>query len=288
MDRRISLLLGFACACASGTTHPPPARTAHQAPTPLPTTRQRVEPKATPSQASAKGADKGVGVSGIMGSLNAYEVNEVMQSRQEALLQCVVKRPRRMNYVAGRIRFHFLVDATGHIVETHVMESSLGNDKLEECLTEVASGTVLPVPAGSKATEARWELMVDPIGPSTLDLEDDEALSQLKDAIKASAEGFYEDCEIQRRRRFQVTAYLGSNGRVLSAGIQPRWRGLKKTQRDPEQLECLRKQIRKWRGLPRSKGRRKVAFELRWSKPPPKKVKKAKRKRRKRKRKRKS
>lgn len=290
MDRRSfpgALALLGVIACGGGAQTPPPETAQEtQAPPPsLSDERRAVAPPPGSRRDAPGAASKQVGVRGIIGSLSAYEVNEAMQKRTGDLLACVQRRPGRLGYVEGRIRFHFIVGPDGSILKTHVMESSLGNRKLEDCLASAAGDTHMPVPAGSTHTEARWDMSVEPMGKVTQPLEDEEHLQTLKDAIRASAEGTYETCEIQKRHRFQVTAYLGRKGRVLSAGVQPRWRGSEKTDRDDEQLACLTKEIRGWKGLPRVKGRRKVAFELRWSKaPPPKKAKKRKKKRRKKKR----
>ena len=79
---------------------------------------------------------------------------------------------------------------------------------------------------------------------------------------KEHAAKTYEACEVPRRTRFQVTAYVGRRGRVLSVSAVP------DTIKADDRLECLLEQIKEWQ-LPRIQRRSKVTFTLRWQPPPP-------------------
>jgi len=136
-------------------------------------------------------------------------------------------------------------------------------------LVEVATGTRLPIPAGSTGTEVGWNMSVAPLDSQPEALED-EHKQVLRDAILQHAEATFESCEIPRDQRFVVTGYLARNARIIVASASPPWQGTTSTPRDPKQLSCVNDTLKQWKGLPRPEGRRKLSFELQWAKTPKK------------------
>jgi len=70
----------------------------------------------------------------------------------------------------------------------------------------------------------------------------------------------YKSCDVPKRNRFNVTAYIGRRGQVLSAGAVP----TKKA--GWEKIECILTQLKHWK-LPPQKKLSKVMFKLRWRPP---------------------
>ncbi len=210
--------------------------------------------------ASDENASSDMTTTGITGSLNRGDVHQVMETRTDALMQCVAKRPRRLRWVGGRIDFRIKVGRCGEVLEVRPTRSTVGYRGLELCLIEVMARTRMPPPEGRLDTDLEWGMNVEPqFGrePEPMDPAD------LKDALKAYAAETYETCEVQRRTRFEVTAYVGRRGRVLSASAVPN------TSRADDKLDCVLEQIEKWQ-LPSTKRRSKVMFTLRWQRPSPK------------------
>jgi hypothetical protein len=219
------------------------------------------DPAEAPECASAPQAvSGGMGVKGITGSLNRGDVHQVMETRFEALMECMNRRPRGLRWVGGRIDFLIKVGADGRVCEARPVRSTIGYRPLELCLTEVVEQTPLPPPDGRDRTEVDWGMNVEPDrGRETPFLKP----AAVENALKRYADRTYKACEVPRRMRFEVTAYTGRSGKVLAAGVVP----LKSVA--PDKLECLLEEIKVWR-LPPVKRRSKVAFTLKWKPPPPK------------------
>ncbi len=213
-----------------------------------------------------------MGVRGITGSFSRGDVNDIMASRTNALLDCVDMRPRRLRFVNGIIAFHFVVGSKGQVLDVYPSRSDVGYFELEQCLADVVAQTRFMPPCGSQQTELDWDMRVEKDWES-----DPEPLHprNIRKALKRYSADTYEVCEVKRRIRFKVTAYVGPGGRVLSSGLIPNRRI------DSDKLECMANEINKWR-VPKPKEISKVTFKLRWIPPPPEKKKKKRSKRRRR------
>ncbi len=204
----------------------------------------------------------------MTGSLNARDVERAMGARADEFLACVQARPDRYAWASGEVSFHFEVDGSGHIAQTHLTHSNIGYPRLETCLREVAAQTQLPVPAGSAETEVGWKMEVAPLGrePEPLEGEHQQALA---DAVRLHAQSTYENCDLRRDQQFVVTGYVARNGKMIVASAHPPWPGRADAPRDATKLDCLNESLARWKGLPQSVGRRKVSFDLRWFKARP-------------------
>jgi hypothetical protein len=230
-------------------------------------TEKRAERRAAKSApASAPSARRSkVGVRGITGSLNSFEVEQAMSTQTKALLACVRQRPRALAHVAGDIAFHIDVDGSGKVGRVLVMESDIGYAPLEQCLSEVVAAAPFPVPAGAQRAETQWRMSVDPLQAPAEPIDG----AELEETIARHAEQSYESCEIERARQFQINGYL-AQGKLHALSVRAPWRGpAHAAQVTPEQLACLSQELESWNGWPRAHGAAKVGFELRWVKAPP-------------------
>lgn len=200
-----------------------------------------------------------MGVRGITGSYNRGDVHDIMATRTNALLDCVDKRPRHLRFVNGVIAFHFVVGSQGQVLDVYPSQSDVGCFELEQCLADVVAQTRFMPPCGSQQTELDWNMRVEKDWKS-----DPEPLHprNLRKALQRYAADTYEACDVKRRIRFMVTAYVGPGGRVLSSGLIPNRRV------EIDQIECMANEINRWR-VPRPKELSKVTFKLRWFPPPP-------------------
>jgi hypothetical protein len=211
-----------------------------------------------------------MGVRGITGSFNRGDVHDIMATRTNALLDCVDKRPRHLRFVNGVIAFHFVVGSKGQVLDVYPSRSDVGYFELEQCLADVVAQTRFMPPCGSQQTELDWDMRVEKDWES-----DPEPMHRrnIRKALERYSADAYEACEVKRRIRFIVTAYIDQGGRVLSSGLIPNRRV------EIDQIECMVNEINRWR-VPRPKKLSKVTFKLRWIPPPPEKKKRKKRRRR--------
>lgn len=207
-----------------------------------------------------------MGVRGITGSLNRGDVHDIMDARRNALLDCVDKRPRHLRFVNGVIAFHFVVGSKGQVLDVYPSRSDVGYFELEQCLADVVAQTRFMPPRGSLQTELDWDMRVEKDWKS-----DPEPLhpKEIRKAMKRYSADTYQVCDVKRRIRFMVTAYIDQDGQVLSSGLIPNRRV------ESDQIECMANEINQWQ-VHKPKTISKVTFKLRWIPRPPKKRKRSK------------
>lgn len=218
-----------------------------------PAARPKLPTPASSAQ-SAREADPlpQVRVRGLTGTLNKDDVHQTMDARQEHFDACIHEVRRRQAWVEGTIRFDFKVDGEGKVEEVTPASSTIGHRALERCLTRVVRETEFPRPAGRATAQFSWDMHVQP-AYSPAEPMDARLVQKL---VRKKARDVFRGCKLRRfRNRFDVTAYIGRRGRVLSAGAVPN-----RPQPD-EKLDCVLEEISSWR-LPKPKRRAKVSFLL--------------------------
>lgn len=204
--------------------------------------------------AAGKAVSHGIMIKGITGSLNRGEVHRTIEDYNESLLQCVYRRPRRLRWVGGRIDFHFEIGPDGRVLNIYPTGSTVGNRDLELCLTEVVARIHFRAPDGRAKTEFDWGMNVEPyLGRDPDPLDSD----KLDKVLGEYAGETFETCEVSKRTRFEVTAYIGSGKNMLTAGM---------TSSEPaamEKADCVLQEIKSWK-MPRLNKLSKVTFELKW------------------------
>jgi hypothetical protein len=194
-----------------------------------------------------------VAVKGLKGTLNKDDVHQTMDGRQRALNRCIAQAQRGLEWVSGNLQFAFKVDAEGRVIQLHPLSSSVGHLELEQCVTQVVVDTQFPRPAGRAAAEFTWGLSVDPPGKRSLR---PRRSSGLAASMRKHRKEVWKECELPRRARFKVTAYLAPSGGLLSAGA---------TATPPaaqEKAACVIEQLSKMH-LPKQKRVEKVSFDVR-------------------------
>lgn len=246
-SRGLCLLIVVCSACGASSAplarRAPARAVAPAAPSPLP------EPAPAPVVAKPT-----VKIKGLSGTLNKDDIHQTMDERQPALDGCIGESRKRLRWVSGAIRFAFKVAPDGRVEEVHPLESNIGHRALEQCITDVVATTVFPKPAGQATAKFEWGLTVDPVNGRT---PDDFNADRLEPVLRKRTSKIFRTCEVKRPREwFHVTAYIGPNGRVLSAGAVP------SQVRAADKVGCVLDELTNLR-MPRPKRCSKVAFELR-------------------------
>lgn len=237
---RSALVLIFVLGCGSSAVAPRPTKRA------APVVQAAAPPPEPPRPKST------VRIKGLTGTLNKDDVHQTMEARQEALDACIVESRRRLRWVSGAIQFSFRVDAEGMVEDVHAIESDIGHHALESCIQAVLAQTQFPKPAGNATARFEWGLRVEPATARQPDPMDPEALDKV---LKKHGGEIRETCELKRRERFRITAYITRKGRVLSSGAVP------KPTEAAEKLPCVLEELASLR-MPRLKREAKVTFDL--------------------------
>lgn len=194
-----------------------------------------------------------VTVKGLTGTLNKDDVHQTMDAKQSEFDACIGQTRRGLRWISGVIRFAFRVDAEGQVQEVHATESTIGHRNLEQCLTDAVAATVFPKPAGLATARFTWGMTVEPVAGRPPDPLDAKILERV---LRKRRPELWRECEIRRRERFAVTAYIARNGRVLSAGAVPM------PPKASEKLDCVLGEVVSWR-MPKVEHQGKVSFLLR-------------------------
>jgi hypothetical protein len=194
-----------------------------------------------------------VRIKGLTGTLNKDDVHQTMDAQQPAFDACIQQCRRSVRWVSGAIRFAFTVDADGKVAEVHPTQSDIGHHDLETCLIEAVAATVFPKPAGRAQATFDWGMTVEPVPGRPPEPLDDKVVARV---LRKRRSEVVRSCEIRRRERFLVTAYVARDGRVVSAGAVPM------PPKASEKLECVLEEIASWR-MPKVDHRSKTSFLLR-------------------------
>lgn len=230
-------------AVATAAAAPAPASTPVSAPAP---TAEPAPLDPPPDPPPTKPAIKG-----LTGTLNTDDVHQRMEAQQPAFDACIQRCRRGLRWVSGAMRFAFKVDAEGHILDVHPVESSIGHRELEQCLTEAVSEVVFPKPAGRATAQFAWSVTVE---PATTPADPLDAAS-VEPVLRKQRRTIARNCELRRRERFVLTVYVAPNGKVISLG------GFAQPARAADKVDCVLEAVGDLR-LPKVPRRSKVSFRL--------------------------
>lgn len=197
--------------------------------------------------------DARVSVSGLKGTLNRDDVHQTMDTRKRALNGCVQQARRGAEFVSGPLQFAFKVDGQGRVIQVRTLGSSIGHFALEQCITQVLTETQFPAPSGRATAEFTWGMNVEGARGSKLKGARNRTIAA---SVRKHRRVLWERCEVPRRARYRVTAYVSSSGQVISAGA------VTKPGPYEDKLPCLIEELSKLQ-LPKQKQLAKVQFDLR-------------------------
>jgi hypothetical protein len=229
------------------------------------TTPRRSDPLANSLASSAGPAAAGAGgaaapdqhafieVKGLKGTLNKDDVHQAMDARQRDFDQCIAQARRTVQWLSGSLKFAFKVDGQGRIAELKPTLVTIGHRALEQCLTQVVAQTQFPKPAGRATAEFSWGMSIEPVSGQTSNTLRANAVSGL---VRKHKRELIHDCEVPRRARFRITAYVSTTGSMMSLG------GTASPGAADSRFDCVLEQVSKWH-LSKQKRMGKLSFELR-------------------------
>lgn len=226
-----------------------------------------VQPKPRPAQVAAAAAEPApsapvrpksrVSISGLEGTLSAYDVRDTMERRMEALAGCQHERVRRVRPLAGEVQLALHVLRDGTVSQVDVVRSDIGDIDTEQCIAQVAKDTKFPRPNGGEA-DVNWSMALDPFRTSPAEVWEAAALAEQMELFLPDTSA---NCEMTPRSpELIITAYVARSGKVLAAGASSRARGAAAL------MECVARDVQTWR-VPSAKQVAKVSFEARYRRP---------------------
>lgn len=213
----------------------------------------RAQPVAGAAGGAAPDQNAFIDVKGLKGTLNEDDVHQTMDARQRDFDLCISQARRTVQWVSGSLKFAFKVDGRGRIAELKPVQVTLGYRELEQCLTQVVASTQFPKPAGRATAEFSWGVNIDPVRGLTFASLKAKAVSG---HLRKHKRELLHGCEVPRRSRFKITAYVSTTGSVLSLG------GSAAPAAADAHFDCVLEQAAKWH-LAKQKRMGKLSFDLR-------------------------
>jgi hypothetical protein len=172
----------------------------------------------TPSSRPTKRAQApDVSVSAEIGGLNEDATNEVFQHAEPGFERCFRSRAKQVELLAGTVKFFVIIGFDQKAKSVTVEESDLGDRDAEKCMQKVLFAMKWPKPVGGRIAHAHYTAasfeVLDPDIREATTIKAEQALA-VQRKLKRD---FSSQCQIGTPSPFQVTAYIDTNGTVITA-----------------------------------------------------------------------
>lgn len=148
------------------------------------------------------------------GGLNEEKVARVFKNVQPALADCLMKGYDRVEFLGGEVRFLVNVNLSGRAESAFIESSNLGDYETERCMLRELSSQKWPKPVGGRIGPARNSIAFDP--PSDVRAPVQWSSDDVRSAL---AQGSEQLRACGGHGPFVITAYVSTNGSVLSVGV---------------------------------------------------------------------
>lgn len=162
--------------------------------------------------------DDGIRIEGQLGTIAPAAVESTFASNMSKFQRCLTRRWEQVDIVSGDIEFYTRLREDGVVRWAVSSYSTLGDYLLQQCLIDALKQLTFPRPVGGEA-EFRYGLSFD----LPEDIRPPEKMSQPMVDQKVATR-FTEGCASLLPvpvSSFTLTAYIGSDGHVIAAGVAP-------------------------------------------------------------------
>ncbi len=232
------LVAGILVGCGGvGSAHPPTTAAGNDAGRNLASDRMSVD---EPSESY-----EGSGVGGL--SQDDYE--SAFAAVEPLVEGCLVQGASRFGGLGGSLRVVLRVDGRGQPLWAYLGDSALGDRETEKCVLDVFLRRTWPKPLGGDGLAER-SFAIDAAEPPR-ELSNSQAGAAVLHARNLAA-----GCRRGVKGKFRATAYLGTDGRVITAGVAP------PSEQGEEVADCVVDAVMKMRVVVRGKQPSKLSFTL--------------------------
>lgn len=172
--------------------------------------------EASASVAESPRDTSGISVGAEVGGLNEEATEKVFQRAEPSFERCFKDRARSIDLLSGTVRFFVVIASDQTAQSVAIEESDLGDREAEKCMAKVLLKAKWPKPVGGRTAHAHYTAapfeLLDPDVREAVRLE----MEQVKSA-QAKLKRQVSDCQLEQADRVQVTAYLDTTGKVITA-----------------------------------------------------------------------
>jgi len=177
--------------------------------------KQAPEPKTSAVQLDDEPDDSGgVEMTQEFGGMNEEKVKRTIENLYPSLSECLMNGSKRVDFLGGEVAFLVKVNTAGQAMAAHAERSTLGDFASERCMLGELKKSRWPKPVGGRIGLARTSIAFDP--PSDVRPPVEWSESDVRDALEDHRS------ELQACGRggpFEITAYVDTKGRVMTAGV---------------------------------------------------------------------
>lgn len=159
--------------------------------------------------------DDGVEMMQEFGGMSEDKVTKAFKRVQKDLVACLGVEGPSSEYLGGQVAFLVTVDRSGRTLAAQMERSDLGSYSVERCMLDILAKNHWPKPVGGHKGLARSGMEYDsgavrpPVQWEVSDIESTLTSSKNAEILAACGGG----------GPFEITAYVATSGKVLSAGI---------------------------------------------------------------------
>lgn len=155
-------------------------------------------------------------VSAEIGALDEGKITKAFGASLKKLERCLADGAKRVEFIGGQAGFFVKIDLQGRVVHAHLEKSSLGDRETERCMLDALRAAQWPAPVGGQVGLARKGFDFDP--PNDVRPPTEWDSGRVSGSIGSRA-GEIKKCKGGAPGSFSATAYVGTDGRVLAAGV---------------------------------------------------------------------
>lgn len=184
-----------------------------------------------------------------VGGLSQDDYESAFAAVEPLVEGCLVEGASRFGGLGGSLRVVLRVDGRGQPLWAYLGDSALGDRDTEKCVLGVFLRRTWPRPLGGDGLAER-SFSIDPAEPPG------EVSRGQAGAAVSHVRNLASGCRRGVPGKFRATAYVGTDGRVITAGVSP------PNERGEEVADCVVDAVKKLRVVVRGDRPAKISFTL--------------------------
>ena len=158
-----------------------------------------------------------VSVSSEVGGLNEDATSKIFERAEPGFDRCFKNRAKQLELLSGTVKLFVIIGMDQKAKSVTIEASDLGDRDAEKCMQQVLFAMKWPKPVGGRTAHAHYTAAsFEQLDPDVREAVAVDA-AQAKKAIAKLKKQVKEECQVGSPSPIQVTAYLDTEGKVITA-----------------------------------------------------------------------